>query len=513
MKAIGFKNFRKFIDFPERDFAPITMLVGGNNSGKSTTVKAIVSVFTFLRNARLESKGNINNQILYNNFYFNQNPYVHIGTFKRAKCNKTESNDLFFQTTIEDLNFYLWLNGDGADDNTTYAHLTRFKIEDTENRSSFDYDFDTNNVTVSFETNVDLFESKPEYIDLLKKITEYETKVTNGDHHADRNLDRYKRQLRDKYPVVKSPFTLIAKITDVALHRMIGGPFISGLIYNTCYYFMDKEESLDNTNQSYESSRISDVQNYIFSLSHRLETLFYMYPLIEYIYAHAASQIVLYNSIDNNYLSRTIHEFANFRKDKDLQAFGFVEQWMKFFEIGKSFELKSIGGEAHTFDIHGFDDKLTPLADKGMGTIQLIILLLRIAIIINDRSVNGKMRKVPTTIIIEEPEQNLHPKKQSQLIEFFKQIYDDYGIRFIIETHSEYLIRRSQVMVAESKYKSDEQLKKECPFKVYYYPENGLPYDMEYQTNGRFARDFESGFFDEASKSALLLSKIERGRV
>ena len=88
MKAIGFKNFRKFIDFPERDFAPITMLVGGNNSGKSTTVKAIVSVFTFLRNARLESKGNINNQILYNNFYFNQNPYVHIGTFKRAKCNK-----------------------------------------------------------------------------------------------------------------------------------------------------------------------------------------------------------------------------------------------------------------------------------------------------------------------------------------------------------------------------------------------------------------------------------------
>lgn len=148
-----------------------------------------------------------------------------------------------------------------------------------------------------------------------------------------------------------------------------------------------------------------------------------------------------------------------------------------------------------------------------MGTIQLIILLLRIAIIINDRSVNGKMRKVPTTIIIEEPEQNLHPKKQSQLIEFFKQVYDDYGIRFIIETHSEYLIRRSQVMVAESKYKSDEQLKKECPFKVYYYPENGLPYDMEYQTNGRFVRDFESGFFDEASKSAILLSKIERGRV
>lgn len=510
MKAIGFKNFRKFIDFPEKEFAPITILVGGNNSGKSTTVKAIVSVFTFLRNARLDSKST--NQVLSNNFYFNQNPYVHIGTFKRAKCNKTDNNDLFFQTSIEELNFSIWLNGDGADDNTTYAHLTRFKIEDTINRASFDYDFNGNGVTVTFDSNQDLFESNAGYNDMLKKISEYEERISNGETNATRVLDRLKRQIKERYPVVKTPFTLTAKITDVALHRMIGGPLISGLIYNTCYYFMDKEESDDSNSRNKEIVGISNVQNYIFSLSHRLDTLIYMFPLLEYIYAHAASQIVLYNSTDSNYLSRTIHEFANFRKEKDSYAFTFVEDWMSFFEIGKSFELKSIGGEAHTFDIHDFDDKLTPLADKGMGTIQLMILLLRIAIIINDRSINGKMRNVPTTIIVEEPEQNLHPKKQSQLIEFFQQIYERYGIRFIIETHSEYLIRRSQVMVAEKRYGSDEQLKKECPFKVYYYPEDGLPYDMEYQINGRFARDFESGFFDEASKYAILLSKIERGR-
>ena len=68
-------------------------------------------------------------------------------------------------------------------------------------------------------------------------------------------------------------------------------------------------------------------------------------------------------------------------------------------------------------------------------------------------------------------------------------------------------------MVAEKKYATEEKLKAECPFKVYFYPENGLPYDMEYQQNGRFTRDFESGFFDEASKNALQLSKIERGRL
>ena len=40
---IGFSNFRKFADFPEINLGDITILVGGNNSGKSTLVKAYPS--------------------------------------------------------------------------------------------------------------------------------------------------------------------------------------------------------------------------------------------------------------------------------------------------------------------------------------------------------------------------------------------------------------------------------------------------------------------------------------
>ena len=58
MKAIGFRNFRKFENFPVIDMGDITIFVGGNNSGKSTTVKAIISVLTFLRNARFNASGN-----------------------------------------------------------------------------------------------------------------------------------------------------------------------------------------------------------------------------------------------------------------------------------------------------------------------------------------------------------------------------------------------------------------------------------------------------------------------
>lgn len=40
MNAIGFKNFRNFVDFQTMPTNGVTILVGGNNAGKSTCTKA-----------------------------------------------------------------------------------------------------------------------------------------------------------------------------------------------------------------------------------------------------------------------------------------------------------------------------------------------------------------------------------------------------------------------------------------------------------------------------------------
>ena len=52
MKSISFKNFRRFADFPEFKFGDITILVGGNNAGKSTLQKALLLVFDNIRSLR-----------------------------------------------------------------------------------------------------------------------------------------------------------------------------------------------------------------------------------------------------------------------------------------------------------------------------------------------------------------------------------------------------------------------------------------------------------------------------
>ena len=110
---------------------------------------------------------------------------------------------------------------------------------------------------------------------------------------------------------------------------------------------------------------------------------------------------------------------------------------------------------------------------------------------------------------VEEPEQNLHPMLQSKLADLFYELNREYGFRFIIETHSEYLIRKSQVIVGEAN-KSNEPFNN--PFKVYYFPSEGEPYDLPYAKSGRFEEQFGTGFFDEASKWNRVILRNENAR-
>lgn len=108
-------------------------------------------------------------------------------------------------------------------------------------------------------------------------------------------------------------------------------------------------------------------------------------------------------------------------------------------------------------------------------------------------------------LALEEPETHLHPKYQAMLADMFFDAYTNYNIHFLIETHSEYLVRRTQVLVAEAKYKDEQELAEKCPFRVYYLPrlEDGKPYDLGYQTNGKFKNKFGKGFLDVADGLAL----------
>ena len=227
---------------------------------------------------------------------------------------------------------------------------------------------------------------------------------------------------------------------------------------------------------------------------------------VEYIYAHAVTQTVIYSAKDtNDYFVKTIHEFASQRVGKTSNIHKFISHWMQEFNIGIDYEINSVGGEAHIVKIVGKDGQRVNLADKGMGSIQLMILLFRLATKMSERRQGVRSSRNGTTIIIEEPEQNLHPMLQSKLADLFYSLNQDYRFNFIIETHSEYLIRKTQVIVGE-KYKTETELMKN-PFRVYYFPTEDVPYDMVYTTSGLFMEKFGDGFINEAGRLHMTVLK------
>ena len=233
-----------------------------------------------------------------------------------------------------------------------------------------------------------------------------------------------------------------------------------------------------------------------------------------------------------DYNTLTICNFyRNYIEPNDRERINWVCKRMKELGIGEDFEIKPDNSDSLKVSITNSSGKEIPLADNGRGAVQLFMLLLRLAKysptcfeeihilphrkdMIDDednRFPDGAKRKRSLTklIIFEEPEQNLHPNLQSKLADLFLDVHKRFGINVLVETHSEYLVRRSQVLVAEAKYKDEQELADKCSFKVYYFPENETPYDMEYQITGAFKNNFGDGFFDEAGKMDIIVLRNE----
>jgi AAA15 family ATPase/GTPase len=166
-------------------------------------------------------------------------------------------------------------------------------------------------------------------------------------------------------------------------------------------------------------------------------------------------------------------------------------------------------------------NKTQLVADVGYGITQVLSFLFEIAICAaevvaeynkggasavqdlksfsNDEEMNV-LRKI---IIVEEPEANLHPANQSKLVDIIVDAAATYGIQFIIETHSEYLIRKLQYLTAKG------QIKPEDTQIYYFHPPDDVPQGEEQvkkiniQEDGSLNKEFGRGFFDEADNLAI----------
>lgn len=220
------------------------------------------------------------------------------------------------------------------------------------------------------------------------------------------------------------------------------------------------------------------------------------------IYTHD-SQSTLFDELLLDYNSVQLEEPAS----------SFLKKWIREFEIADDVRFEKISGGVATLVIFTKNGVDYPLADLGYGVTQYLPLLLKIALQVRTESSNDRVKTpfrekpLKKIIIVEEPETNLHPKLQSRLADMFLDALTNFEIKFIIETHSEYFIRRLQILIAEKKTSPDNLSL------YYFYEPSKVPSGrkqvekISILADGNLDNDFGEGFFDEATKMKFDLLK------
>lgn len=309
------------------------------------------------------------------------------------------------------------------------------------------------------------------------------------------------------------------------------------------------EETMDNQSKRpyvYEEPSMSNPAGSIYHITYQLLTKFAAAVVNEaitpewagnmsYISSSRASVHRLYTLEGNDDFSQLLQNYFEKKRlfvknqkeasycsaNREYTPDSFMNRWVDRFGIGKSITLDpDEEGLGVKIRLHktSKDKKGRLLADEGYGITQLASILLQIETAIlsaQGEKVNNyyglhaldgyeffKFHYEVNTIFIEEPEIHLHPKYQSILADMFLEACQKFNIHFVVETHSEYLIRKLQLLVSGHVEGVDFD---SSMLSIYYINSEDDKAKQKVKrigicSDGYLDDSFGEGFYDEASR-------------
>ena len=566
------KNFRRFDSSGAKiKFAPITFMTGTNSSGKSSIVKSLILFERYLKSVISASR--TNNKFLPSSFTLDfYDKSLKLGgydiIFNRNSC-KDDCISFEYSVNSKLLGEEICVEYRFEHDNSD--KLNRGKIRNVavmaSNRQilfSIRFDNEIRQENVLLQKFKDAFinfavysikQNCIENIDRLNRIplcingTRQESISKKNKYYSDIlcllnklpiSLNPEKVKMYDSWikendvvPFIIKDIDYIDSLFDSNKDNIMEGIIISDVHLDYVWSNYISQKFLCN-HENYCTEDLLDYLTYNFNSDPFFRFLDFVFKEllhpsfvgnIEYIGTSIVAQKRLYSLEDSSDdLGELLGNFLKNKSPETLDTFPgyedpyipktFMQKWIRKFGIGDRVVIeRTREGQGINIRLYNNQDDKDGhlLADEGYGITQLLALLINIEVAIMKRSLGYNEHYMPITITIEEPEVHLHPALQSMLADMLLDAYKNYKIHFIIETHSEYLIRATQVYVAQQNY-DNETLKEKCPFIVYYVPVNGLPYDLEYTTSGRFVKKFGEGFFDMTSSLNFELYRIENNK-
>ncbi|MBX0332997.1 ATP-binding protein [Pontibacter sp. HSC-14F20] len=547
--GIGFSNFRVFSQPTFFDLAPITIFTGTNSSGKSSVFKAI----KLLNNNSVDPG------------YLRFTGEGHkLGTFNLAKSRNSDSDTIRFLLKFGDDFLIITDYKATISDFGENSHCHRFMISmDTKLKDNYDQAMLLIDLIPSFDESGYRVFSNLKYlkkrfcaesclIDPIKLITLIPTLKQQEALEISLQIEgillsRYAYQIVEDVntinitsePIRKTLYELLEelKITD---DYFAGNPVNlfdnSELDYSLLPYLKQVDISSlinDSTFRKFKSGANKLIDRISRSIYGTTRNVHYLESI------RANSQRLYTNQSQGTAFNELLLNLDKiWSKEENRNLYGnleFADKWLRKFGIGDKVIINRVKGIATEVVIEK-DGHKVDLIDLGYGVTQFLPILLFISsglelkeehVFIGASSLFDDMSDedkdtIPKSIdlprlggpllLIEEPESNLHPKLQSLLADFFIDVAQTFEVTLLIETHSEYLIRRLQVLTASGEVKPEHS--------VIYYLDGNMPSDSDkfvrkinINADGSLTNDFGPGFIDEATNWKLELMRLRNAHL
>jgi len=542
IKKIRIKNFKNLEDV-EIDVKPLTFLFGPNGSGKSSFIKAMMFLS---KNLFPLNTGKTIYKI---------SDDVDLGSYRDIVTNNDVSKKISFEIDISgEYQFpkidFLFSKVENIYYGQFFSDLINENFFKVFSKITNDGNFDESGIKDYFEfhnfdytASIDFNDSKINYN--LKRF-QIKDNLHNSKYEFAQYIDnKNKRNAKEKFEILNN------KDVSKLINHYLGYESVSSYQNLTDskapeeYYVFNPQLSLFkifslsevmSVNFNYDIFSIIKKNKYISvkwnnfkeidKIKYYYELLKFSYlsnsfiPFLTYIFFNS-SHIPLTRKIPNQkyLLDRNDfdeYEYYGFFKFLDSKLFNnknsIINSYIKKYDFGEEVLLEKKHGIGSMIIKDKAGRKIN-VSNSSSGFIQVFPIIIMCCniykldyqILKNNFSVydryatfieNNPLKNLDYyTLLIEQPELHLHPKLQSKLAELFSETIKDSDNNMFIETHSEHLIRKIQVLIANDELDRDK-------VSVMYFDNNEGSTKikkMEIEENGFFKVPWPYGFFDDSA--------------
>ena len=507
MKSFRLQNIKSFIDSGELNIKPITVFVGPNSCGKSSLLRfmsvlaqksAVNTTSPLLLHGKMVDYGSYDDVIHHDMYGRHHNDFIHFELVYTINMSKAGVRTFPFDSDEEESVD----NRDVTLKVTAKRENNRVVIEevrlDVENINLYYIFRDKEKKGNSYTIYVNAVYENHEFIEKTYNIT-----LNNV------VFDKFVPSCIGEFPFNKKGFQAIAK--KVLNEYSISDDEVTGLFFRVMF---DNDEETELTKEELQLQKEQNAFGFAENIlalvmqnfEHEMKELGYIGPFRiqpDRLYRdpeYKSSYVGVHGEHVANILIDDFHNGNNSRELIDK-----VSDIMHGL-LGVRLDIINVGDDLYKFVIVDDNGIESNLIDTGYGISQVLPIITQIIksgfTDVEDNE-NGCDDRI---VCIEQPELHLHPAAQAKLASLFETAtLNNPRLRLLIETHSEHLLRKLQVFIADP----NSNLTKDM-VAVYYVDKDkdGVSYirEMKICEDGRFEKEWPSGFFDQAFQLSMQLT-------